>query len=52
MKELKLKIKKEYYNIFKELTDKQAGELIKGCVRICTTVSRFLRKTHISKARL
>lgn len=30
MKELKLKIKKEYYNIFKELTDKQAGELIKG----------------------
>ena len=30
MKELKLKIKREYYNIFKELTDKQAGELIKG----------------------
>ena len=30
MKELKLKIKRDYYNIFKELTDKQAGELIKG----------------------
>lgn len=30
MKELKLKIKREYYNIFKELTDRQAGELIKG----------------------
>ena len=30
MKELKLKIKREYYNIFKELTDRQAGELVKG----------------------
>lgn len=30
MKELKLKVKREYYNIFKELTDRQAGELIKG----------------------
>ena len=30
MKELRLKIKRENYNLFKELTDKQAGELIKG----------------------
>ena len=30
MKELKLKIKKEHYNIFKELTDRQASELVKG----------------------
>lgn len=30
MKELKLKIKREYYNIFKELNDRQAGELVKG----------------------
>lgn len=30
MKELKLKIKREYYNVIRELTDKQAGELIKG----------------------
>ena len=30
MKELKLKIKREYYNIFKELSDRQAGELVKG----------------------
>lgn len=30
MKELKLKIKREYYNIFKELTIKQTGELVKG----------------------
>lgn len=30
MKELQLKIKREYYNIFKELNDKQAGELVKG----------------------
>ena len=30
MKELKLKIKRGHYNLFKELTDKQAGELIKG----------------------
>lgn len=34
MKELKLKIKRDYYNIFKELTDKQAGELIKGGMRL------------------
>ena len=32
MKELKLKIKREYYNIFKELTDRQAGEIVK---RMC-----------------
>lgn len=30
MKELRLKIKRENYNLFKELGDKQAGELIKG----------------------
>lgn len=30
MKELKLKIKREYYNVIRELTDRQAGELIKG----------------------
>lgn len=30
MKELKLKIKRGHYNLFKELTDKQAGELVKG----------------------
>ena len=30
MKELRLKIKRENYNLFKELSDKQAGELIKG----------------------
>lgn len=30
MKELKLKIKREHYNLFKELTDKQTGELVKG----------------------
>ena len=30
MKELKLKIKREYYNIFKELGDRQAGELVKS----------------------
>lgn len=30
MKELQLKIKREYYNIFKELNDRQAGELVKG----------------------
>ena len=30
MKELKFKIKREYYNVIRELTDKQAGELIKG----------------------
>ena len=30
MKELKLKIKREYYNIFKELGDRQTGELVKG----------------------
>ena len=29
MKELMLKIKRENYNLFKELDDKQAGELIK-----------------------
>ena len=28
MKELRLKIKRENYNLFKELGDKQAGELI------------------------
>ena len=30
LKELRLKIKRENYNLFKELGDKQAGELIKG----------------------
>ena len=30
MKELRLKIKRENYNLFKELGDKQAGENIKG----------------------
>ena len=30
MKELRLKIKRENYNLFKELSDKQAGEQNKG----------------------
>ena len=30
MKELKLKFKRNYYNLFSELNDRQAGELIKG----------------------
>ena len=49
MKELKLKIKREYYNIFKELTERQVNSL-KVCARICTTTNLSSRKTHISKA--
>ena len=30
MKELSIKLNKKYYNIFKHLTDKQTGELVKG----------------------
>lgn len=30
MKELPIKLNKKHYNIFKDLTDKQTGELVKG----------------------
>ena len=37
MKELKLKIKREYYNIFKELTDRQDIYASSAITAICRT---------------
>ena len=48
MKELKLKIKREYYNIFKELNDRQAGELVKGmCVYMYDNKPFFTKDAYL-----
>lgn len=44
MEKKKFNFKKDYYEIFKELTDKQAGELIKG---LCAYA--YERKPFITK---
>lgn len=49
MKEEHFKFKKSYYNLIKEMTDKQAGEFIKGistyvfCGRMPITKDKFLK---------
>ena len=50
MKELKLKIKRGHYNLFKELTDKQAGELVKGMCAYMYDGKRSSRRMHTLKA--
>ena len=48
MKELKLKIKREYYKIFKELNDRQAGELVKGmCAYMYDNKPFFTKDTYL-----
>lgn len=43
------KFKKDYYNILKELTDKQAGELIKGICAYAYEGKPFLTKDEYLK---
>ena len=51
MKELRLKIKRENYNLFKELTDKQAGELIKGmCAYMYDCKPLFTKDAYLKGA--
>ena len=52
MKELRLKIKRENYNLFKELTDKQAGELIKGMCAYMYDCKPFFTKDAYLKGAL
>ena len=51
MKELRLKIKRENYNLFKELSDKQAGELIKGMCAYMYDCKPFFTKDAYLKGR-
>lgn len=45
----KLKFKKEYYDIIKDLTDKQAGEFIKGVCAYVYEGKPFLTKDEYLK---
>lgn len=45
----KLKFKKEYYDLIKELTDKQAGEFVKGVCAYIYASKPFLTKDEYLK---
>lgn len=45
----KLKFKKEYYDLIKELTDKQAGEFVKGVCAYIYESKPFLTKDEYLK---
>ena len=49
MAEKNIKFKKEYYELLKELTDKQAGELIKGLCAYAYEQKPFLTKDEYLK---
>ena len=49
MAETNIKFKKEYYELLKELTDKQAGELIKGLCAYAYEQKPFLTKDEYLK---
>ena len=49
MREKKLKFKREYYDLIKDLTDKQAGEFIKGVCAYIYEGKQFVTKDEYLK---